>query len=180
MTEAGVIVPSIVTDRLELVSMPPEFIETALDGDQAPTGLRLQLPLGWVQEEECLLRLRLAEMHEDPSLQPWLLRAIVVRDGNREMVGHIGFHGPPNDAKALEIGYAVFPGYRRRGIAIEAVEGMLRWAGGEHLIERFIASVSPTNVASLALVRKLGFAQVGRQWDERDGEELVFELVRSR
>jgi L-amino acid N-acyltransferase YncA len=37
------------------------------------------------------------------------------------------------------------------------------------------ASVSPGNVASLALVRSLGFRQVGEQWDEIDGLELVFE-----
>jgi [ribosomal protein S5]-alanine N-acetyltransferase len=38
-----------------------------------------------------------------------------------------------------------------------------------------VASVSPRNPASLALVRSLGFRQVGKQIDEVDGLELVFE-----
>ena len=42
-----------------------------------------------------------------------------------------------------------------------------------------VASVSPRNAASLALVRSLGFRQVGEQIDEVDGLELVFERVLS-
>ncbi len=38
------------------------------------------------------------------------------------------------------------------------------------------ASVSPDNEPSLAIVRRLGFTQVGEQIDEIDGLELVFEL----
>ena len=55
---------------------------------------------------------------------------------------------------------------------------MFDWASHEHAVRWFIASVSPTNEPSLSLVRKLGFVQTGTQWDEIDGQELVFELVR--
>ena len=37
------------------------------------------------------------------------------------------------------------------------------------------ASISPDNEASLALVRKAGFVEVGSQMDEIDGLELIFE-----
>jgi RimJ/RimL family protein N-acetyltransferase len=53
---------------------------------------------------------------------------------------------------------------------------MLAWARREHDIRHFVASVGPTNVPSFTLIRKLGFAQTGVQWDDEDGEELVFEL----
>ena len=39
------------------------------------------------------------------------------------------------------------------------------------------ASVSPENVASLALIRSYGFQHVGEQWDEKDGRELIFERL---
>jgi RimJ/RimL family protein N-acetyltransferase len=51
------------------------------------------------------------------------------------------------------------------------------WAHALHGVRRFIASVAPDNEPSLAIVRKLGFVQTGKQWDEEDGEELVFELT---
>ena len=48
------------------------------------------------------------------------------------------------------------------------------WAASEQAVTRFRASVGPWNTPSLNLVRKLGFVRVGVQWDEEDGEELVF------
>jgi RimJ/RimL family protein N-acetyltransferase len=99
------------------------------------------------------------------------------------MIGHAGFHGPPGvngrkDPEALEVGYTVFPPFRRQGYATEAVTALMDWAQGEKGIRRFIASVSPDNEPSLAMVRKLGFVQTGEQWDEEDGLELVFDLER--
>ena len=52
---------------------------------------------------------------------------------------------------------------------------MFDWAH-EHGVDRFRASVSPGNVASLAIITGLGFRQTGVQIDDIDGEELVFEL----
>jgi len=37
------------------------------------------------------------------------------------------------------------------------------------------ASVGPDNVASLATIAHFGFVQIGQQWDDEDGLELVFE-----
>jgi RimJ/RimL family protein N-acetyltransferase len=40
------------------------------------------------------------------------------------------------------------------------------------------ASVAPDNDASLRLIGKLGFVQVGEQWDPDDGLELVHDIGR--
>lgn len=114
-------------------------------------------------------------MSEGPASEPWLVRAIVRKEDNK-MVGHIGFHGPPDEDGIAEIGYTIEAEHRRRGYALEAIEALLDWARQTHGGTRFRASVGPWNEPSLALVRKLGFVQVGVQWDDRDGEELVFEL----
>jgi [ribosomal protein S5]-alanine N-acetyltransferase len=53
---------------------------------------------------------------------------------------------------------------------------MFDWARGEHGIHRFRASIAPDNAASQAVVARFGFRQTGVQWDDLDGEELVFEL----
>jgi RimJ/RimL family protein N-acetyltransferase len=77
-----------------------------------------------------------------------------------------------------EIGYTVLPAYRGQGLATEAAAGLVEWAWeqGERTV---FASVAPTNPASLAVVRKLGFVQTGSQIDDIDGLELVFELTRA-
>jgi RimJ/RimL family protein N-acetyltransferase len=172
-------VPTIRTERLELVSMTLSFMEALLAGDTgaAGTAIGAAVPANLREHIEDFLRYRLAQVKADPSIRRWLGRAMVLAepDGTRRVVGTIGFHGPPDERGRLEIGYSVQASYRRRGFAREAVRAMLDWAATEHDIHRFIASISPTNEASLALTRAFGFVQTGEHIDEIDGLELVFE-----
>jgi [ribosomal protein S5]-alanine N-acetyltransferase len=159
-------VAAIRTERLELVSMSPAFLDALLGGsrEEAATVVGISLPEGWPdRHDEGFLRLRARQMRDDPSAQEWLVRALVLREDGRPMVGHAGFHGPPGvnavrRPEAVEVGYSVFEPHRRRGYATEAVRGLIRWASEERGIRRFIASVSPENVASLTILTRLGFA----------------------
>jgi len=168
------------TERLELVSLAPALIEALLAGQRAETeaAAGLTLPNGWPDpHDERFLRLRLRQMREDEGVEPWLVRAMVSRDRERRMLGHIGFHGPPDERGAAELGYTVLPPFRRRGYALEAARGMMDWALREHGVRLFRLSISPDNAPSLAMAAKMGFCQVGEQMDDEDGLELVFELA---
>ena len=173
------------TRRLELVPLSHAFLDALLAGrrDEAQALASFPVPAYWPGEHEGHFRMRLDQMQRDPATGPWLVRALVLRDDGREAVGRAGFHGPTgvngqHDPAAVEIGYDVDPEHRRNGYASEAVLGLIEWAAAEHGIRRFLASISPANAPSLGVARKLGFVQVGTQWDEEDGEELVFELRR--
>jgi GNAT superfamily N-acetyltransferase len=98
-----------------------------------------------------------------------------LKDGTRRIIGTCGFHAPPGPDGRVEVGYRVEPGYRRQGVATEVVHALFDWALTNG-VDRFRASVSPGNVPSLAIIRGLGFTQVGVQIDDIDGEELVFDL----
>ena len=163
--------------RLHLVLMSEPFLVAMLDGrrEEGERLLGAQLPPAWPDEgDRWLLELRLGQLRKDRTTAPWLVRAMV-RSSDDQMIGHIGFHGPPEDG-VVEIGYTVMPEARRQGFAEEAVRAMFEWATREMGVTRFRASIGPWNEPSLALSRKLGFVKVGVQWDERDGEEIVFEL----
>jgi GNAT superfamily N-acetyltransferase len=96
--------------------------------------------------------------------------------GTREVaVGHAGFHGPPDEAGMVEIGYVVVPEYRRRGYARAALTELLRRAAADPSVSVVRATVAPDNVASLATLAPFGFTHVGEQWDEEDGRELIYE-----
>ena len=157
------------------MSLP--FVEAALRGDLEDAGAELDVALpddfgGDVH----VLHLRRDQMRADETVRPWLLRVMIPRVGPRRAVGRIGFHGPPDADGRVEVGYTVYPEHRRQGLATEATLALFAWARAEHGITRFRASVSPTNAPSLAVVRKLGMTRTGVQWDEIDGEELVFDL----
>ncbi|HZO26790.1 MAG TPA: GNAT family N-acetyltransferase [Chloroflexota bacterium] len=173
-------VPSIRSARLELVSMSPAFLRASLEGRHAEAEAMIGagLPPDWPGDRARTVRRRLDELTVNPAAQPWLLRAIVLREPERRMVGHINFHDPPGPERKVEVGYSIWPEYRRQGYALEAVEALFGWASREHGIRQFVASVGPWNEASLGLVRKMGFVQTGSRWDDEDGEELVFELER--
>jgi RimJ/RimL family protein N-acetyltransferase len=175
--------PTIRTARLDLVSMTREFMEAVLAGRlaEAERELGAALPTAPVDEAvERFLRRRIGQLREDPDIQRWLTRAIVLRGTSHVMVGNVGFHGPPgvnatNSGRALELGYGVLPEHRRQGYASEAVEGLIAWARAQG-IDHFVASVAPANEPSLAIIRKLGFVRTGQHIDPEDGLEHVFEL----
>ena len=173
------------TERLELVPMSAPFVDALLAGrrEEAERIGRLVLPEGWPDNHDAgFLRFRLDQLRRDPEAEPWLVRAVVLPDDERPMVGHAGFHGPPGvngpgRPEALEVGYTIFEPFQGRGYATEVTDGLVRWGRSEHGVRTFVASVGPWNAPSLRVVEKLGFRQVGTQWDAEDGEELVFELV---
>lgn len=174
-------VPAIRSERVELVSMSLTFMRALVAGDLdvAAREMGATLPPGMRADLANFLGFRIPDLEANPARQPWLGRSMVWThaDGRREVIGTIGFHGPPDDTGRVEIGYRVEPAFRRRGIATECVRALLAWAESQG-IHRFRASVAPGNVASLAIIHSFGFHQVGVQMDEIDGEELVFHLDR--
>lgn len=170
--------PVIHTARLELLPATPELLEALLARDlaRAEALSGALIPPAWVEQAAGYLHLRLGELQADPARQRWLDRLIVLRDEGRPLVGHVGFHGPPDDRGVLEVGYRVLEAHRGQGVASEAVKGLLDWAFWAAGVTTFRASIAPGNGPSLRLAARLGFQQVGRQVDEEDGEELVFEV----
>ncbi|MFF3743765.1 GNAT family N-acetyltransferase [Streptomyces kronopolitis] len=121
-----------------------------------------------------LWRFRLDQMAADPGRARWMARQAVV--GDRSVLGHAGFHGPPDGVGMVEIGYAIAPEFRRRGYARSTVAELLRRAATEPAVTTVRATIAPDNVASLATISGFGFVEVGEQWDEEDGREIVFEV----
>jgi len=121
-----------------------------------------------------LWRFRLGQVAADPHNAEWMARHAVVGDGGA-VVGHAGFHGPPDESGMVEIGYSVDPTFRRRGYAKAALAELLRRAAVASVVRTVRATISPDNAASLATIAGFGFVQVGEQWDDEDGLELVFE-----
>ncbi len=177
------------TERLRLVSLDVDTLNAFAAGNIA----RAAYLLGIAIDDACaipveLAEMRLAQVRADPRQQPWLLRAVVCASESR-LIGHIGFHTAPDPdylhelaPGAVEIGYAICAPYRRQGYALEAAMALMHWANGEHGVTDFVFSVSPDNVASLGLLRKLEAlytsSQIGRHIDPVDGPEDIYLVSR--
>jgi RimJ/RimL family protein N-acetyltransferase len=162
--------------------MGPALLEALLAGDRARAAQigGFHIPDDLILGERTL-QMRLRQIQANPDVQPWLLRAIVIRE-SRTMCGRIGFHTAPGPeylrdlaADGVELGYTIGEPFRRRGYAKEAALALLRWAFEAHDQRSFVLSIAPDNEASLAMARSMGFREVGSHIDEEDGLELILE-----
>jgi len=174
--------PIIQSERLDLLPLTPEVLRALLSGDESGAAAMIgaTVPAGWGMARD-LLELRLCQLEEAPALQPWLLRGIRLREEGI-LAGHIGFHTAPGaeyladlSQDGVEFGYEILEPWRRQGIATEAITALMCWASATHGVTRFVVSISPGNLPSLALAAKLGFRKIGSHMDEIDGPEDIFE-----
>jgi RimJ/RimL family protein N-acetyltransferase len=165
------------TPRVELVELDAATLRALATGDAGAAAATAPVPLSpWLVGEECrgLWRMRADQVAADPAVSAWVTR--VVWDPDRRVaVGRAGFHGPPDDAGMVEVGYATDPGFRRQGYARAALRALLDRADAEPAVTTVRASVSPGNAVSRDLVLAHGFVEVGEQEDEEDGLEIVYE-----
>ncbi len=160
---------------LRLVRLPESAMRALIAGDLATASAEAGAPLTpYLVEHGWLWDIRLEQAALDPASLEWVARA-ALDEATGEVVGHVGFHGPPDERGMVEVAYSVDPAHRRRGYATSMLHAALDWADGEPEVSVVRASISPENEASLRTIEPFGFERVGEQWDEEDGLELLFE-----
>jgi [ribosomal protein S5]-alanine N-acetyltransferase len=160
---------------LVLLPLSVPVLEALLRGDLDAASARAGAPLTpYLVDHGWLWRLRLEQAATDPGSLAWIARAALDRSTG-VVVGHVGFHGPPDERGMVEVAYSVDPAWRRQGYATAMLRAALAWAADAPGVTVVRASVSPDNPGSLATLRPFGFRHVGEQYDEVDGLELLFE-----
>lgn len=101
---------------------------------------------------------------------------LIVEDETREVAGTVGWfavqHGPSSTARALNIGIALIPTHRGRGLGTAAQTAMAEYLFANTLIERLEASTDVDNVAEQRALEKADFQCEGvlRHAQFRDGQ----------
>lgn len=166
------------TARLRLTALTAGALDAWLRGDAAAllaeTGVQFDLPV----EAPPLFEEDLPAFHrrmlEDPASLGWWVWLASTRDTGRA-VGVCGLGGRPWDGRAV-LGYAVYPEVEGRGYATEAAGALVAWALGQPGVVAVRAHVPCWNAASLAVARKLGMIEVGREIDRDVGEVAVYQV----
>ncbi len=116
----------------------------------------------------------------------WALRgtgqwAVVLKTTN-ELIGRCGTHSPHRpDWPGVEVGWTFHPRHWGSGYATEAGRASVDWAFENRPNEMTLHSmIRPSNVASAAVARRLGFApQETRRWEWFPSEDHTrWELTR--
>ncbi|MBS42502.1 MAG: GNAT family N-acetyltransferase [Nocardioides sp.] len=90
-----------------------------------------------------------------PTSGYWCSRYVVL---GREAVGTIGFHGPPDEAGEVEVGFGLVPAVRGQGVATEALQALMDDLDRRHpegVVVR--GRTLPENAASLRVLAACGF-----------------------
>lgn len=163
---------------VRIVHLSPEALAALAAGDlTTATGLTgLPLTPYLVSEDRIgVWRRRAAQVVTAPQDLPWVT-GVLVDEETGAVVGGAGFHAAPDSDGMVEVGYGIDEARRRRGYARAALLLMVERARAHPDVRTLRATVSPGNTASLGLIAQLPFVEVGEQWDDEDGLEIVFEL----
>lgn len=160
--------------QIRFVLLSAETMTALVAGDLAAASASAGTALSpYLLDEAWLWRIRLDDIARDPASAPWVARAVVDAQSGA-VVGHGGFHGPPDAAGTVEVAYSVDPAWRRRGYARAILAALLERAAREPSVRTVRASIRPDNAGSLATIAGFGFRKSGEQWDPEDGLEWVF------
>ena len=160
------------TARLQLIACELGHFEAILNDERRLASmLRVTLAEDWLgfpaareAMQPCYEYLK-----SHPSVIGWWTY-LFVHKGDAKLIGLGGFKGGPDEEGMVEIGYALAPAYRGKGLAAEAARGMIEYAFSHPHVRRVDAHTLPERNASTRVLERVGFKHLGAVRDPSDGE----------
>jgi [ribosomal protein S5]-alanine N-acetyltransferase len=152
----------VVADRVELWRVPAELARVLAGPEADDPGPRswahgFPLPGTRVAARNVVQQ---AETAGDGGNSQWGMFQIILRETG-EVIGDIGFHGPPDGTGTVEIGYGLVEQYRGRGLMGESAVAICGLAWSRPEVSRIIARTEKDNAASAGVLRHAGFREDG-------------------
>lgn len=165
------------TANLKLIPCESRHFEAILnDHTRLEQMLGVSLADGWLVFPESMQSgYDYLEAHPD-ALGWWTY--LFIHTGDKSLIGSGGFAGAPNANGMVEIGYAVAPAYRNRGLATEAAFGLIAYAFSHPQIRMVDAHTLNEVNSSTRVLEKVGMEMIGTAHDPDEGEVWHWRLTR--
>jgi RimJ/RimL family protein N-acetyltransferase len=165
------------TDNLQLILCEAAHYEALLrDKKELEQLLNLKVFDAWPEFPESI-PYAYNYFKTNPSSVRWGMY-LFAHARDRALIGNGGFKGAPDAEGIVEIGYAIVPEYRRRGLATEAAHGLTRYAFSHPEVRIVQAHTLKDGTASIRVLNKLGMKFVGTAHDPDEGEVLQWRVER--
>lgn len=168
------------TTRLQLVPCELCHFEAILnDEPKLASLLQVKLADEWLGFPAAREAMQPSYKHlkSHPDILGWWTY-LFVHKPDRTLIGLGGFKGPVNGEGMVEIGYEIAPAYRRRGLALEAARGMIKYSFAHPAINRVDAHTLPEKNASTGVLEKVGMKFIETVNDPQDGEVWRWSISR--
>ena len=132
-------------------------------------------PLRYFENNNHPIKYRIAQVFANPDSAKYLLRVAVLKN-DPMIIASTGFHSLPNEDGMIEIGFGVDKACQGKGYGQELLHGMWGWVVNNPEVKTLRYTVSPDNLISQHIIKKVRFNLVGEQIDEEDGLEEIYEM----
>lgn len=165
------IVQALETQRLKLIPFTLELKKAALtDRARLTEMLGVAIPDAWPGADMLEALPHFIEViKQDPAGLVW--DGIIIHKADLVAIGGIGFHGPPDGAGMVEIGYNIIPAYEGHGYATEMARRVIDWAFHTSGIQMITAECLDDNIGSIRVLEKVGMRRLAPE-----GNMLRWEL----
>lgn len=170
------------TPRLQLIPCDLQHFHAIINDErQLESLLQVKLADEWLGFPAAREAMQPSYEHlkSHPEILGWWTY-LFLHKPDRTLIGLGGFKGLVNEEGMVELGYEIAPGYRRRGLAMEAAKGMIEFAFAHPEIKRVDAHTLAEKNASTGVLAKVGMQFVESVEDPKDGEVWRWSISRDQ
>lgn len=170
------------TKRLTLIPITLQAAENLISGGNAEVEkLGLKVNKAWPTDDTRDILPIIVEVlkeNEPSGFETWM----IVKKDNNEIIGDIGFHGGPDEAGEVEIGYGIVEEERKNGFGFEAARAIFNWAIEKENVNVIKADCLINNIPSAKILEKLGMKETNRDdeliyWRYDKSDTNIFEAL---
>ncbi len=165
------------TENLKLIPCELSHFETILkDPNQLEQMLGVVFTEGWLVFPEAM-QSGYEYLKANPDALGWWTY-LFIHSEDKALIGNGGFVGLPNGSGMVEIGYAIAPAYRNRGLATEAAQGLVDHAFSQPQVKMADAHTLADTNPSTKVLEKIDMRKIGTAHDPDEGEVWHWRLTR--
>jgi RimJ/RimL family protein N-acetyltransferase len=142
------------------------MLDAAIDGPEALARLlQVHVPPTWppLFLDADALRYTARRLAETKDQHGWWMYFVFLTDTDERenLIGTVGYKGPPTADGLVEVGYGIVSDQHRRGFATEATRALLTRAFAVPEVREVIAETLPELISSIGVMTKCGFEYAG-------------------
>ena len=168
---------TIETERLHLHTVLPDEYPLLVQNLAHPdlwNNREFSDPLKYFANNPNPIKYRAPRITANPELAKYLLRVAVLKS-EQIIIASAGFHDGLDINGMIEIGFGVDKAWQGKGYGQELLHGMWGWVVNTPEVKTLRYTVSPDNLISQHIIKKLNFEYIGQQMDLEDGVEDIYE-----